>query len=91
MWTLGTGSSHIRANEQLSSFTTKGVCVCMSVCVSPEDGLFAQNILKLNLTDFVKSSEVILRTEVCWRRSTEDHVKGGGWEVQLTHTHHSAY
>lgn len=44
-----------------------------------------QDILQLDLTDSVQSGEVILRTEVCRRRSTEPDLKRRRGKVHLRH------
>lgn len=53
------------------------------MCVSPEEGLLLQDVLQLELADAVQSAEVVLGTEVCRRRSAEEHLKGGRGEVHL--------
>lgn len=45
-----------------------------------------EDILQLDLIDGVQPGEVVLRTEVCRRRSTEMNLEGRRWEVHLRQT-----
>lgn len=71
-------------SQQLYKHIYTCVYVRLCVCVGPVEGLLVQDVLQLDLTDGVQSGEVILRTEICRRRSVEPDLKGRGGEVHLS-------